>query len=93
MIVQSSVGAAAPGVVVRVVALLATYNEERFLDACVENLASQGVDVYVIDNESTDRTLERANAHLGAGVIGIESVPARRHVPLARDSRAQGAAR
>ena len=59
----------------RVVALLATYNEERFLDACVRNLASQGVDVYVIDNESNDRTLEIAQGHLGGAVFGIETFP------------------
>jgi glycosyltransferase involved in cell wall biosynthesis len=59
----------------RVVALLATYNEERFIDACVENLVAQGVDVYVIDNESTDRTLELAKERVGRGIVGIESFP------------------
>ena len=59
----------------RVIALLATYNEERFIDACVENLVAQGIDVYLIDNQSTDRTLELAKRHVGNGIIGIETFP------------------
>src|SRR5947209_3395096 len=59
----------------RVIALLATYNEERFVGACIEHLAGQGVDVYLIDNDSTDRTVEIAGRRLGRGVVGIERFP------------------
>src|SRR5438034_5426443 len=59
----------------RVVALLATYNEERFVGACVAHLVGQGMDVYLIDNGSTDRTLEIAEQRLGRGLIGIEHLP------------------
>ena len=38
----------------RVVALLATYDEERFVGGCIEHLAAHGVETYLIDNESTD---------------------------------------
>ncbi|GAB3380209.1 hypothetical protein GCM10027432_06290 [Lysobacter fragariae] len=55
--------------------MLATRNEERFIAACLENLFRQGVEVYLCDNGSTDRTLEIATAHLGAGLIGIEHIP------------------
>jgi len=59
----------------RVVAVLATRNEERFIAACLENLFRQGVDVYLCDNGSTDRTVEIATRHLGAGLVGIEHIP------------------
>jgi len=60
----------------RVVALLATYNEERFVAGCVEHLIGQGVEVYLIDNGSTDGTITEASPYLGRGLIAIE--------PLAR---------
>ena len=57
----------------RVVALIASYNEERFIAPCIEHLVDQGVEVYLIDNESTDRTVAAAEAYLGNGLIGIET--------------------
>lgn len=58
----------------RVVALLATFNEERFIAGCIEHLREQGVDVYLIDNESTDQTVAIAERYIGSGVIGIETL-------------------
>ena len=49
----------------RVVALLATYNEERFITACLGHLTGHGVEVYLIDNESTDRTVQLAERFRG----------------------------
>lgn len=60
---------------VRAVALLATYDEERFVGGCIGHLLAQGLDVYLIDNESTDRTVEIAEGYLGRGLVGIESFP------------------
>ncbi len=60
---------------VRVVALLAAYNEERFISGCLEHLFEQGVEAYLIDNCSTDRTVEIAERYLENGLIGIESFP------------------
>lgn len=60
---------------VRVVALLATHNEERFITNCLEHLIGQGVEVYLIDNCSTDRTVEIAERYLGRGLIDIETFP------------------
>lgn len=57
---------------VRVVAVLAARNEERFIGQCLENLIGQGVQVYVCDNESTDDTAVIAERHLGKGVLGVE---------------------
>jgi hypothetical protein len=59
----------------RVVALLAAYNEERFIAAFIEHLAAQGVDVYLIDNESTDATVAIAERYRGRGLVDIETFP------------------
>jgi glycosyltransferase involved in cell wall biosynthesis len=59
----------------RVIAILATYNEERFIANCLENLFRQGVETYLIDNESTDQTVDIARRYLDRGLIGIEALP------------------
>jgi cellulose synthase/poly-beta-1,6-N-acetylglucosamine synthase-like glycosyltransferase len=41
----------------RVIAILATYNEERFIANCLEHLFRQGVEVYLMDNDSEDETV------------------------------------
>jgi hypothetical protein len=62
-------------ITVRVVAMIQVYNEQRVLAACIEHLREQGVDVYIIDNESTDDTIAIAERYLDRGVIGIETLP------------------
>src|ERR1700733_726713 len=59
----------------RVVAILATFNEERFVGGCIDHLFRQGVGVYLIDNGSTDQTVAIARSYLGHGLIGIETMP------------------
>lgn len=59
----------------RVLAIIAAYNEERFIGACLEHLFANGVEVYLCDNESTDRTVEIAMSFLGRGLRGIETLP------------------
>ena len=59
----------------RVIAVLATYNEELFIAGCLEHLFRQGVDVYLIDNCSTDRTVSIAERYLRKGLIDIETYP------------------
>lgn len=59
----------------RVVALLATYNEQRFIVGCLEHLVRNGIEVYLIDNSSTDHTVDLAEQYLGRGLIGIEIFP------------------
>ncbi len=54
-------------------AILATYNEERFIAGCLEQLIGQGVEVYLMDNCSTDRTVEIAERYLRRGLIDIET--------------------
>ena len=59
----------------RALAILATYNEERFIGGCLEHLFAQGVEAYLCDNQSTDGTVAIASRYLGAGLRGIEEIP------------------
>src|SRR5262245_28385011 len=59
----------------RVIALLATYNEERFIANCLEHLIGQGVDAYLMDNDSTDRTVAIARRYLRRGLVEVERLP------------------
>lgn len=58
-----------------IVAILASYNEHRFIRACLEHYYQQGVNVYLLDNESTDDTVKIAQEYIGKNVIGIETIP------------------
>jgi len=59
----------------RALAIITTYNEERFIGGCLEHLFAQGVEAYLCDNESADATVEIARRYLGAGLRGIEHLP------------------
>ena len=59
----------------RVIAILAAYNEERFIGNCLEHLYQQGVEAYLIDNGSTDETVTIARHYLGKCLLHIESLP------------------
>lgn len=60
---------------VRVVAIVAAYNEEDIIGPAIAHLAAQGVKTYVLDDGSTDETVAAARAFEGRGLIGIESLP------------------
>jgi glycosyltransferase involved in cell wall biosynthesis len=59
----------------RIIALIAAYNERRYIAQCLEHLIAQGLDVYLIDNGSTDETVAIAERYRGRGLIGIETFP------------------
>ena len=59
----------------RALAIIATFNEERFLAGCLEHLFAHGVEAYLCDNQSTDRTVAIAERYLGSGLRGIEQIP------------------
>ncbi|MTW22662.1 glycosyltransferase family 2 protein [Allochromatium palmeri] len=59
----------------RIIALLAIRNEALYLERCLRHLTEQGLESYLIDNDSTDDSLEIARAWLGRGLLGIESRP------------------
>jgi hypothetical protein len=55
-----------------VVAIISAYNEADIIEQVVANLISQGVQVYFMDDGSTDGTVAAVERHLGRGVLGIE---------------------
>jgi hypothetical protein len=59
----------------RTIALIGAYNEERFIVSCLENLIGQGLEAYLLDNDSTDATVPLAERYLGRGLLAIERFP------------------
>jgi glycosyltransferase involved in cell wall biosynthesis len=59
---------------VKIVAILQTYNEQRFVGCCIDHLHTHGVHVYLVDNESTDATVAIAEQRLTQNLIGIETL-------------------
>jgi hypothetical protein len=59
-----------------VIALIAAYNEGDVIGPVVGDLIEQGVYVYLLDHNSTDDTVARAQPYLGRGLLGIERFPA-----------------
>src|SRR6266496_3968080 len=56
----------------KVVAIIAAYNEGDLVGQVVTHLIQQGVQIYFLDNGSTDDTLDRVRPFLGTGVLMIE---------------------
>lgn len=61
--------------VFKVVAFMCAFNEGDIVAPSVSYLINQGVDVYLIDNWSTDNTIEQVQHLIGKGLIGIERFP------------------
>ncbi|MEZ5617038.1 MAG: methyltransferase domain-containing protein [Rhodocyclaceae bacterium] len=59
----------------RVVAFMTAYNEADLIFHSVSRLLNAGIDVYLIDNWSTDNTAGLLEPLLGKGLIGIERFP------------------
>lgn len=60
--------------IMKVLAILATRNEENYINYCLKSLIEQNLDVYLIDNDSNDKTVEIAKKYLGKGLIEIKSI-------------------
>jgi len=58
----------------RVVALISAFNEADIIGPVLDHLAAEGVWSYLIDDGSTDDTVQRARRRLGRGLLGIERV-------------------
>jgi glycosyltransferase involved in cell wall biosynthesis len=71
------------------VAVVCVRNEAIHIRRCIEHLIGSGLEVYLIDNESTDRTREVASGFLGRGLIGIESLPWTNEFSLSDQMRAK----
>jgi len=59
----------------KVILIMCVYNEEDVIRQVLEHHIRQGIDVYVMDNNSTDRTAEYCKNYLGNGVLHIETFP------------------
>jgi hypothetical protein len=59
---------------IKVCAILAAYNEADIIEEAVRKLIAGGVEVFVIDNGSTDRTVEILSPLVGKGVVDIRTV-------------------
>ncbi|MBK9578053.1 MAG: glycosyltransferase [Fibrobacteres bacterium] len=60
----------------RIVAVMTVYNEGDLIRPVIGDLIRNGIDVYLLDNASTDDTVEQASHWLGKGLLHIESYPA-----------------
>ena len=56
----------------RIIAVLASYNEEMFIEACLSHYEKHGIEVYLLDNESTDNTIHIAKKFLSRNLIAIK---------------------
>ena len=59
----------------RVVALMSAFNEGDIISPVIQHLVENGVEVYLLDNCSTDDTVEQASQWLGKGLLEIERFP------------------
>jgi hypothetical protein len=60
----------------RVVAIISAFNEADVISPVIGHLVENGIDVYLIDNRSTDGTAAAAKPWLRKGLLGIEQFPA-----------------
>jgi Glycosyl transferase family 2 len=59
----------------RALAVMPAFNEADVIFHAIGALVSEGVDVYLLDHESTDGTAEAAAPWLGRGLVRIERFP------------------
>jgi len=59
----------------KVIAIMTAFNEADIIQSSIKNLIDQKIDVYLIDNWSTDETYELAKKFKDDGLIGIERFP------------------
>lgn len=57
---------------IKVCAFMSLFNEEDIIKETIEKLISNGIDIYIIDNGCTDKTIQIAENYLGKGVITIK---------------------
>ena len=55
----------------KIVAMIQTYNEEDIIKETIEHLLSQGLEIVILDNGSTDQTYEICKKYQGKGVSEI----------------------
>jgi glycosyltransferase involved in cell wall biosynthesis len=74
---------------IRALAVVCAHNEAIHIRRCIKHLIGSGLEVYLIDNESTDGTREIAREFLGHGLVGIETLPCKMEFSLSDQLRAK----
>jgi glycosyltransferase involved in cell wall biosynthesis len=59
----------------RIAAIICARNEELHIARCLNDLVRNDVEVFVIDHDSEDRTVQIAESYLGRGLLAIERLP------------------
>jgi len=59
----------------RIVAIVCVRNEEWHVGSCLESFFAEGIDVVLIDHDSTDGTRAAAERYLGRGLLGLVHMP------------------
>ena len=59
----------------KIISIMAVFNEADIISPSIKYLIEQGIEVYVIDNWSTDGTYELAKKFEGKGLVGLERFP------------------
>lgn len=59
----------------KVIAVLTTRNEEKFIESCLKHLISHQIQIVLIDHESVDNTQTIARFFLGKGLLQIFNQP------------------
>jgi glycosyltransferase involved in cell wall biosynthesis len=59
----------------RIIAIMCVYNEEDIIYHSLKHLIGNGIFVYLMDHNSTDKTAEEASKWLGRGLLHIEKFP------------------
>ncbi|HMD37381.1 MAG TPA: glycosyltransferase family 2 protein [Vicinamibacterales bacterium] len=60
----------------KIVAIIAAFNEADIIATVVDDLIQQGISVYFLDDGSTDRTIAAVEPFVGRGVAAIERMDA-----------------
>lgn len=53
---------------------MSTFNEEDIIEETISKLIQNDICVYLLDNNSTDNTVEKAKKFLGCGLLNVETV-------------------
>jgi hypothetical protein len=57
----------------RIIAIISAFNEGDIISAVIRHLVENGIDVYLLDDHSTDDTVQKAKYWLGRGLLNIET--------------------
>ena len=59
----------------KIIGILSVYNDSDIIKELIEYYISQGLNLVIVDNDSTDNTVEICNEFVGSGVNKIISFP------------------